>query len=171
MKKLLPLIMLSPIVLAGNPMRDMAEYQFQTVVESDSFKLEEIQLHNEVYDYAITLISKNKKAEFEWTCALFPFLYVPELSQMTPTSWYNLNIQLNDAGVVINHYTVHPNGAMISRSYISNHFPVLLESIVNGKNMRITLTNTQNKPQYNFKSQDVLTALQVFVEKCELIDY
>ncbi len=171
MKKFLFLFVLSPLAFAVNPMRDMAEYGFQTIVETDSFKLEEIKLHNEIYDYAMTLHSKNKKAEFEWTCAIYPFLYVPELSQLGSTDSYDLNIELDNGSVIIKHYTVHPNGAMISRNYITNHFPVLLEAIVNGKNMRITLVNAQSKPQYNFASKDVLDALQTFMQKCRAIDY
>lgn len=102
---------------------------------------------------------------------IISFFYSPELEQLSQTGWYDLNITLNDGGVSFNHYTVHPNGAMISKNYIANHFPALLESIINGNNMTITLENVDGEPQYKFENHELLQVLQTFIEKCELLEY
>lgn len=73
MKKLIFLLLLSPLAFASNSMRNIEEYRFKTLIESPSVKFEEIKLHDELFDYLITLNAINGKAEFEWTCALFPF--------------------------------------------------------------------------------------------------
>ncbi len=169
MKKLLLLLLVAPLIFAANSMRDMNEFNFVPIQEGQNVKLEELTLHDEAIDYVITLTSNNGLAYFEWMCELVPFLYVPELKDLGPTDEYEITIALNNSSTVINHYTVHPKGILLSKEYLTNHHKQLIEAVVVAESMSITLADVVGRPKYQFDTKNLQYKILSMLQKCKTI--
>ncbi len=172
MKRLfIALLLQSSLVLAENPMRNMEEYRFVLLEEKNGVVLEQIQMYDEIDNYAITLTDSKDLAQFEFGCEYVPFFYPAELKDLGPKDWFDLNILLNSGAMSINHYTVQPSGILISKAYLTNHFSVLLGEVASGGQMTIILDNVPGKPSYEFEIRDITPLLKTFTTRCEDIYY
>ena len=170
MKNFISLPALILLFMSANALGNIDGFDNKIIKEQGSLRFQELLINNKIDDYVISITSENKQARFMWTCSMKPFFYPPELSKLTETQSYEITIAINENALSINHYIVQSNGVLLSKSYMTTHFPTLLNEITQGKDMVITIDGLDSKPKYTFKNYKLLPILQEFVDYCDAID-
>lgn len=163
------MLLVAPVLFAGDPARDIEGFKFETLQSVANVKLERVSIYNDITDFALTITSTDGRADFTWQCDMIPFFYPEELNDLKETEYFDLTINLDDKASVINHYTAQTTGILISRKYLTNHHQTLIASITAAKSMEIGINNLAGQQKYVFPLDNVETTVLSLLKECQVL--